>query len=200
MTLNNLKNITIWIAFIALATNLVNADRLDDKKKSIEYFKEAEAEYEKGDLDAAVEKYEKSAKLDPENADAVFNIGACYVELNDEEKALSYFKDALDIDPDHSGAHYNIARLFHLRKDFDTAVLEYRRALIREPYATDILYNLAMAQSGKGDIDDAIETWNRYLDLAETDPNEAEWLERAEAQRDSLLELKGVEPETPDGE
>ncbi len=198
--MNNARNIIIFIILIAISAGGVFADRLGDKKKSIEYFKEAEAEYEKGDLNAAIEKYEKSADLDPENGDAVFNIGACYVELSDEEEALKFFKDTLDIDPDHSGAHYNIARLFHLRKDFDTAVLEYRRALIREPYATDILYNLAMAQSGKGDIDDAIETWNRYLDLAETDPNEAEWYEQAQAQRDSLLDLKGVEPEAPEGE
>jgi len=198
--LKSYRKIAILFALFALSANIVFADSLSDKKKSLEYFKEAEAEYEKGDLETAIDKYIKSAGLDPENGDAIFNVGACYVELNDEESALQYFKATLDIDPDHSGAHYNIARLFHLRKDFDTAVLEYRRALIREPYATDILYNLAMAQSGKGDIDDAIDSWNRYLDLAETDPNEAEWYEEAKAQRDSLIEIKAVEPEVPEEE
>ncbi|MCP4229141.1 MAG: tetratricopeptide repeat protein [bacterium] len=194
------QKIIIFVAIFALAVSGAFADKLGDKKKSLEYFKEAEAEYEKGDLETAIEKYEKCADLDPENGDALFNVGACYVELNDEEKALKYFKDTLDVDPDHSGAHYNIGRLFHLRRDFDTAILEYRRALKREPYATDIMFNLAMAQSGKGDVEDAIETWNRYLDLAEADPTEAEWYERAKAQRDSLMELLEVQPETPEGE
>ena len=197
--------IDLRILYLLIAASLIlsaagSADRIDDKKKSLEYFKSGEAEYEKGDLEAAIEDYKKCADLDPENGDAPFNIGACYVELNDEEQALRYFKKALDIDADHSGAHYNIARLFHLRKDYDTAILEYNRALIREPYATDILYNLAMAQSGKGDLDGAIETWNRYLDLAESDPNEAEWYERAKAQRDNLIELNKGAPESGGGE
>jgi tetratricopeptide (TPR) repeat protein len=185
----------VLVFLIALAVPITTpvlsrADEFETKREANEYFKEGEEEYRKGDYEAAIKMFEKCLSKDPANIDAQYNIGICRLDMGEDDAALEAFRAALEIEEGYSDAYYNIGRLFHVRHDYDTAIRQYEKALVNDPYAPDVLYNLALAKSGAGDAAGAIETWERYLVLAEGDPAETEWFERA---KEYLAALKEVE-------
>lgn len=184
--------ISLLIVFAAPVTApvLSRADEFEAKREANEYFKSGEDEYRKGDYEAAIKMFEKCLSKDSANADAQYNIGICRLDMGEDDAALEAFRATLEIDEGYSDAYYNIGRLFHIRNDYDTAIRQYEKALVNDPYAPDVLYNLALAKSGAGDVAGAIETWERYLILAEGDPAETEWYERA---KEYLAALKEVE-------
>jgi len=176
---------------LALAASAYGAkDKIKLLQEAIELFKQGEAEYEKEDYEAAIEKFEKCLAKDPENADAQFNIGVCYTDLGEPEKALEAYRKTLAVDPYYHHAYFNMGRIFHLRKDFVEAIAYYEKALAEDPYSPDLLYNYAHAVMESGRIQDAVDAWGRYLTIAEPLPEEAKWVERA---KEYLTTLEGIE-------
>jgi tetratricopeptide (TPR) repeat protein len=184
------------VAALALAAYGAE-DRIKLLKQANELFKQGEAEYEKEDYEAAIEKFEKCLTKDPENADAQFNIGVCYTDLGEPDKALEAYRKTLAIDPHYHYAYFNMGRIYHLRKDFVEAIVYYEKALAEDPYAPDLLYNYAHALMESGRVEDAVEAWGRYLTIAEQLPEEAKWVERA---KEYLATLQGLSSEPSEDE
>jgi tetratricopeptide (TPR) repeat protein len=186
------------LAALALAAPARGAkDKMKLLQEANELFKQGEAEYEKEDYEAAIEKFEKCLAKDPENADAQFNIGVCYTDLGDPDKALEAYRKTLAIEPHYHHAYFNIGRIYHLRKDFVQAAMYYEKALAEDPYAPDLLYNYAHALMEGGRVEEAAEAWDRYLTIAEQLPEEAKWVERA---KEYLATLESVSGGAPEGE
>jgi tetratricopeptide (TPR) repeat protein len=59
---------------------------------------------ERKDFLKAEEQYKEIIKLNPKSANAYFNLGEIYNQLNDMVKARSYWRETLKIDPSHYGA------------------------------------------------------------------------------------------------
>jgi tetratricopeptide (TPR) repeat protein len=177
------------LAFTAAASGA--ADELKIQREANELFLEGVAEYEKDDLETAIEKFEKCLAKDPTNAHAQFNIGVCFNDLGETDKALEAYKKTVAIDPNYPDADFNIGRVYHLRKDFVEATSYYEKALGADPYAPDVLYNHAHALMESGRVEEAREAWNRYLTIAESLPEEAKWVERAREYLDTLKEIEG---------
>ena len=83
------------------------------------------------------------------------------------------------------------------------AIEQYRAAVEIDPAHTRALYNLAATLDVTEDVDEAIVGYERYLEAAAVDPDEAEWIDQARMQLDRLraevdrrvLDLQGVEGE-----
>ena len=172
-------------------------DKMKLLQEADELFKQGEAEYDKEDFEAAIEKFEKCLAKDPEKADAQFNISICYTDLGEPEKALESYRKTLAIDPHYHHAYFNMGRIYHLRKDFVQAIVYYEKALAEDPYSPDLMYNYAHALMESGRVEDAVEAWDRYLTIAEQLPEEAKWVERA---REYLATLESVSGGTKEDE
>lgn len=172
-------------------------DKMKLLQEADELFKQGEAEYDKEDFEAAIEKFEKCLAKDPEKADAQFNIGICYTDLGEPEKALESYRKTLAIDPHYHHAYFNMGRIYHLRKDFVQAIVYYEKALAEDPYSPDLMYNYAHALMESGRVEDSVEAWDRYLTIAEQLPEEAKWVERA---REYLATLESVSGGTKEDE
>lgn len=192
MKINRPYRIAVFPALaLALAASAYGAkDKIKLLQEANELFKQGEAEYEKEDYEAAIEKFEKCLAKNPENADAQFNIGVCYTDLGEPEKALEAYRKTLAIDPYYHHAYFNMGRIYHLRKDFVEAIAYYEKALAEDPYSPDLLYNFAHAVMESGRVQDAVDAWGRYLTIAEPLPEEAKWVERA---KEYLTTLQGIE-------
>lgn len=64
---------------------------------------------EKKDVKAAQQYYDKALKYHPDNAIAINNIGATYMELEDYESALPYMRKALSLDMTYVNSYYGLA-------------------------------------------------------------------------------------------
>jgi tetratricopeptide (TPR) repeat protein len=65
--------------------------------------------YEQGNLEKAVECFERAVELDAENAVAQFNLGSVLEEVAQVEKSRQHLRLAVRIDPRYADAHYNLA-------------------------------------------------------------------------------------------
>ena len=64
---------------------------------------------EKNDVEHAKQYYDKVLEFHPDNAIAINNIGATYMEVNDYEAALPYLEKALAIDDTYANSYYGLA-------------------------------------------------------------------------------------------
>lgn len=79
---------------------------------------------EKNDTEHAKEYYDKVLEYHPDNAIAINNIGATYMERKDYEGALPYLKKALTIDDSYANSYYGLALCYYklgkMKESFET--------------------------------------------------------------------------------
>lgn len=104
--------------------------------------------YDNGKFKEAIKWYEQAYKIDPQNADLLVDLGACY-RTEDPKKSIEYFDKALLIDPKKQQALYNkvIIFLFDL-KDIKSAKESFKRL-------EEIYPNLPMIDQLRGEIEAA---------------------------------------------
>ena len=68
---------------------------------------------EKNDVEHAKQYYDKVLEYYPDNAIAINNIGATYMESKDYERALPYLEKALSIDDSYANSYYGLALCYY---------------------------------------------------------------------------------------
>ena len=68
---------------------------------------------EKNDPEHAKQYYDKVLEYHPDNAIAINNIGATYMERKDYEGALPYMEKALSIDDTYANSYYGLALCYY---------------------------------------------------------------------------------------
>ena len=68
---------------------------------------------EKNDVEHAKQYYDKVLEFHPDNAIAINNIGATYMEVKDYEAALPYLQKALTIDDTYANSYYGLALCYY---------------------------------------------------------------------------------------
>ncbi|OGW75837.1 MAG: hypothetical protein A2Z72_04200 [Omnitrophica bacterium RBG_13_46_9] len=80
-----------------------------DHAKEAETLNEVGVELGKtGNIDRAIEMFNKAIKVDPKNADSYNNLGFAYAKKGENKRAEEYFKKAIEIDPNHKKARMNL--------------------------------------------------------------------------------------------
>jgi Flp pilus assembly protein TadD len=161
--------------------------------------------YASGDMQGALENFERAVELTPDDADALNNLAQVLVRTGRAREALPYYDRAIELAPAIWAYRFNRARAFGELQQWKGAVAAYREALglFPDDYATQ--FNLAKAQQKNGDLQEAIQSFERAIQLA---PGQADFhlshglaLEAAERPRDAAaayrryLELAETAPE-----
>ncbi len=140
---------------------LVEAGRLFALKKnplSVEYFnnalkinpKSTEVVYlvakfyqDAGKTKQAVDAYTKLLKMDKQNENALYNLGAIeYTTSKNPEKAKTYFTDAINTNPQYAEAYFARGVCFEDLKDFENAIADYKLAVQYRPNYEPAIENL----------------------------------------------------------
>jgi len=110
-----------------------------------------------GDYPGAVEDFEQSIWLNPNNSEAYYCRGLARYKLGQNEAAVKDFSEVLWINPIHTLAY--ISRGFAHRKlgDIQTAIDDCERALQIEPKFAKAYVNRGLCRSDLGDKQGAIE-------------------------------------------
>jgi len=165
------------------------------------------AAYNTGDFDRATEAYRAAVDANPNDPEALNNLGQMLVRTNHASEAVQYFDRAIDLSQDAWAYRFNRARAYAELQQWPQAIAGYRDAarLFPEDYATQ--YNLARALQANGDLPDAITAFERAIALA---PGQADFhlshgraLESARRPKDAIDAYKRyleLDPGGPDAE
>jgi len=80
----------------------------------------------------AIESYKTAIKID-ERKEAYYNIGYCFLLLNDFKVAQDYFSDAINLDPSYLEAYYARGFTYKKLKKINLAVEDLKFCLMLEP-------------------------------------------------------------------
>lgn len=137
-------------ATVALTHALeVNPDDTDARIR-LGYFLGAPQQMLVPDLSASKRQFEKVLELEPNNLEAMLQLGLAEFRLGEADKAAERFEDIIQNYRRHSGAYYYLG-VYHLRHgDFEKAVTNFKESLRLKPRDPETLWNLWTAYSQLG--------------------------------------------------
>jgi Tfp pilus assembly protein PilF len=118
-----------------------------------------------GDIQSALDQYQKVIDISPYNAEAFSNMGVLYNQLGEYGKAVSVLQKALLVDPRYSKAHNNLGLAYYRSGQFDQAQTELERAVELEPSSQDACNNLGLVHRKMGRTRQAEEAFQRAITL-----------------------------------
>ena len=112
--------------------------------------------YATGNYQSALEQYQAAIQKNPDDAEALSNMGQVLVRMGKPQEALSHFERAITLLPNRWAYRFNYARALGLVGRWDEAIASYKQAqtLFPDDYATT--FNLALALHKRGDDEGAI--------------------------------------------
>lgn len=121
--------------------------------------------YGAGDYGTALARFEEAVQRNPQDAEALSNLGQILVRLNRTAESLPYFERATALNPDRWTYRFNYARALGLLQRWDEAIASYKQAqeLFPQDYVTT--FNLGLALHQKGDEVAAVEEYRKAIAL-----------------------------------
>jgi len=87
--------------------------------------------------DKAIESTNRLIELNPEDADAIYNLGYMYVKLNKYSEAVEPFKRAIEIKPDFKYAYSNLGFCYSKLKKYKDFIAVYKKLVEIDPEDPD---------------------------------------------------------------
>lgn len=121
----------------------------------------------KGDIDKAMDFYEKAIDLneEEEDADPWFGLGVCYKNKKELDKAIECYEKAISINPSFYSAHVNIGNIFKQKNDLDKAIEYYKKAILFKQNDPDIYNSLGLVYLDRYEIEEAIYCFEKAIKI-----------------------------------
>jgi cytochrome c-type biogenesis protein CcmH/NrfG len=112
---------------------------------------------------------EGQLKSDPNNYEALVELGNTYYDMNNSGKAIDYYEKAQKINPNDAPVMVDLGAMYRQAGDFDKALELFNKAIQIDPKLPQAYFNLGMVlRMEKHDAAGAAKAWRKYLEL---DPN-----------------------------
>jgi len=118
-------------------------------------------QFEKGNIDDAIDKYEEALRLHADYPEAHYNLGSALLQQGKIDDAIQQCEKALELQPTDPDAHVVLGNAFLAKQDLDGAISQYERALTLRPEDFKAHYNLAIAFQEKGETEAAAREYER---------------------------------------
>ena len=137
----------------------------EDPENPIFYYYRGVAFEKTGDLDSAMEDYQKSVELKPDFILPTANIGKIYAKKKEHEKAIEFYKKAVELGDKDATNYYNYGIcLMNLGKKEQAKEVLEKLITLDEDYS-DAYYQLGIIYLGLGDSANAKEFLKKFLDM-----------------------------------
>jgi len=121
-----------------------------------------------GDTVQAINAYQTSVEINPENFTAQYELGLLFDGLG-KDIALDYFNNALRLDPENEDALYAHALFLQNHGRYKEAIAAYREMVILNPQNDDASYNLGYIYFVLDSLDLAYKNFDRVTKLVPDD-------------------------------
>ncbi|MDA9813249.1 tetratricopeptide repeat protein [Planktomarina temperata] len=116
-----------------------------------------------GQLDQAIFAFKRVLAIQPDYADAYYNMGNALKEQGKLEEAIEAYNKALAIKPDFADAYYNMGIVLQEQGKLEEASEAYNKALAIKPDYADAYNNMGNALKEQVKLEEAIEAYNKAL-------------------------------------
>lgn len=123
-----------------------------------------------GRLEAAQRIYRKVLEQEPDNADALHLLGACFFQAGRHETAVEYIRRAIARNPSVAFYHLNLGNALQELGRIEEAELCYRQALRLDPKFSEAHNNLGNVLSRLGRLEEAAASLGQALRLRPDEP------------------------------
>ena len=125
---------------------------------------------ELGEIEEAETNWKKAISIEPNYADAYFNLGIQLLELTRLDEAEVNLRNALTINPNFADAHNNLGLVLTEQGKLVEAVVSYQETLRLEPGFAGAYSNLAGAYIQMGKADEAISCLQKAISIEPDSP------------------------------
>ncbi|MDP4265990.1 MAG: tetratricopeptide repeat protein [Bacteroidota bacterium] len=119
----------------------------------------------------AIDEYNKSLSILPQQSESWYNIGVCYYTINDIPNAINSYNRCIEVDSNYKAAYNNMGVIYFSKTDYDKAYYYFNKAVILDPNFADGIANIGAVFHNKGKYDEAIKYYEKALELVPNNPN-----------------------------
>ena len=120
---------------------------------------------ELGHIDFSIKQYGELLKIDPQNAEAYFDLAAAVKLKGELPLAFNYYEKSKEINPLRAETHYNIGNVLRDMGDFENAIVSYGDAIKVKPDYAQAFNNMGMISDEMGDKDAAVKSYKQALKI-----------------------------------
>ena len=111
-----------------------------------------------GQLDIAVQSYEKALSIKPDYAKAHYNLGGALQELDKLHDSAKSYENAIALEPENAQAHNNLAIVLRELDQLEEAEASCRKAIVLDPEYAEAHSFLSIILYANGDLNSALES------------------------------------------
>ena len=112
-----------------------------------------------------VSEYKKALHIDPNFAEAHFNLGVAHQEKGNLKEAIAEYQKTLQIYPNYLEAHNNLGILYFREGMLDQALAEYQKTIEIKPDYAKGYYNIGSVYREKKKTGEAIASFQKALEI-----------------------------------
>jgi len=143
-------------------------------EQALEFTKQGVSSFQKGNIEAAINYYNKAIEINPQLSMAYINRGYANFSKGDLAQAIQDTTKAIEINPESIDA-YGVRGDSHVKSEnFDQAVADYSKAIELNPKLGAAYKKRALAYHAKGKLARAVADFESYLPLAPNDSAKVE--------------------------
>jgi tetratricopeptide (TPR) repeat protein len=153
----------IFIPFFLLTNS--NPYRLDIKNYASSYFSLGNVYLKKGNLQGALQEYNKALEKDAYPVRVHLNKGIVFFKLGQFQEAEEEFLRELEVDPQDERAYNNLSVLYRLQGEYQKAIENAKESIQIKSYYPEAYINLTLAYKESGDLNNAREILDQALKI-----------------------------------
>jgi tetratricopeptide (TPR) repeat protein len=119
----------------------------------------------RGEIDRAIEDFDESLRIQPDNLEAFLNRGAAYYDKSDYDRALEDFGEAIRVGPRDTRGVYDRGNTYLAKGRFDLAIRDFDATIALDPYHALAYANRCWARAADGPLETALDDCNAALKI-----------------------------------
>ncbi len=162
---DNLLKLEDYPAETAVAEWTYN--QVKNKPRAVqELCREGFASSVRGDYNEALNYFREAVEDQPEDAEAWFGLGNCYVGLDQPGDAIAAYQQVIAKDPDNANAHYVLGHYYLKLERYSDAVSTFKETLARKADHIPARYEMGLAYGQLGRHEDEKGAYEEIITLA----------------------------------
>ena len=120
---------------------------------------------EAGQIDEALEKFQKALEINPSYGEAHSNLGLALFQEGRLDEAIAHYQKALAMNPKSFVTHCDLGNAFLQKGRVNDAIVQYENALKIKPSYGEAHSNLGLAFLQQGQVDEAFVQYEKALEI-----------------------------------
>lgn len=119
-------------------------------KAAFDFYKSGREQFGMGNLEGAIQAYQKALEIEPSYADVYLSLGHVYVRQQKDQEAIKALKEAVRFNPEMDEAYYGLGLGYFRLGKMKEAAQAFKKTVALKPSMAKAHYGLALAYQDMG--------------------------------------------------